>query len=506
MGYAGQAMGRVVADIPRGDRATQIRIEPRSAAKRGERVAVSREVVCNSIQILDFCACLVGGLAAIFLYFDVVTGTGAAIDQYAYPIILAAIFLSFTLYKSGSYEFKRLSQLGWQIRRVTLVCVVAMSVLSLVAFISKVAEFYSRGWAVLWVAFTVNLLLLIRVGAFVVIRRWSQQGLLARTVAVVGGDQVGEQLLAKLRLAGENEIIVAGVFDDRRTRLPAEICGCRILGTTDDLISFARNTLIDEIIIALPLRAEQRIGDLVAKLRSLPVDLRLSIDPINSFPMRGIGDLASARTIEILDRPLKNWSRVIKWCEDRFLSAILLIIFAPLLAVIALAIRLESAGPVLFIQDRFGFNNKLIRVLKFRTMRVESCDLSGANRTVPNDSRVTRVGRILRSFSLDELPQLINVFRGDMSLVGPRPHVPAMKAGERLYHEAVDNYFLRHHVQPGLTGWAQVNNSRGEIDLLAAARRRVAYDLYYIDNWSLWLDIKILFMTVRVALLRQNAY
>jgi polysaccharide biosynthesis protein PslA len=323
---------------------------------------------------------------------------------------------------------------------------------------------------------------------------------------VVGADQVGEQLLAKLQMAGENEVLVAGVFDDRRTRLPPVVSGYRVLGTTDDLISFVRNTLIDEVIIALPLRAEQRIGDLVAKLRSLPVDLRLSIDPINSFPMRGIAEVASARMIEILDRPLKNWSRVIKWLEDRLLSTILLVIFAPLMALIALAIRLESPGPVLFVQDRFGFNDKIIRVLKFRTMRVENCDQSGATRTVPNDSRVTRIGHFLRIFSLDELPQLINVLRGEMSLVGPRPHVPAMKAGERLYHEAVDNYCLRHHVLPGLTGWAQVNNSRGQIDSLAAARRRVELDIYYIDNWSLWLDVKILFMTARVALSRENAY
>jgi polysaccharide biosynthesis protein PslA len=499
-----------VADIPRTETATQFRIDSKLAPKRGENNAISRDVVCNTIQVLDFLACVVAGAVSVALYFGLYMGTeagiGAAYQQYAYPVILAAIILSFALYKSDSYEFRRLSHLGWQFRRVTAVCIATMGVLSMVAFASKVAEFYSRGWAVAWIVLTLAQLLLIRVVLFYLLQRWSQQGLLARMVAVVGGDQVGEQLLSKLQAAGENEIVVAGVFDDRRTRLPGVVCGCRVLGTTDDLISFARNTLIDEIIIALPLRAEQRIGDLVAKLRSLPVDLRLSIDPINSFPMRGIGELASARTIEILDRPLKNWSRVVKWFEDRVLSTILCLMFAPLMAVIALVIKLDSPGSVLFVQDRFGFNNKLIRVLKFRTMRVENADQSGAARTVQNDSRVTRVGRILRSFSLDELPQLINVLRGEMSLVGPRPHVPAMKAGERLYHEAVDNYFLRHHVLPGLTGWAQVNNSRGEIDSLGAARRRVAYDLYYIDNWSLWLDIKILFLTVRVALSRQNAY
>jgi polysaccharide biosynthesis protein PslA len=174
--------------------------------------------------------------------------------------------------------------------------------------------------------------------------------------------------------------------------------------------------------------------------------------------------------------------------------------------IIAAAIRLDSRGPVFFIQDRFGFNNKTIRVLKFRTMHVEQEDPTGANRTLARDPRVTRVGRFLRSVSLDELPQLVNVLRGEMSLVGPRPHALGMKAGERLYHDAVSDYFQRHRVRPGMTGWAQVNGLRGEIDSLDKARRRVALDLYYIDHWSLWLDLKILLKTIIVIFGRENAY
>lgn len=499
-------MRQFVTDHSRTDAAASYRAARVVAPKRTRSSGISREVVCNTVQVLDFIGCVLGGVLAMVLYFGIVVESNGGYAVYLYPILVASAILSFALYKSGSYDFKQLCDLGWQIRRVVLVSVIAMALLSMMAFVTKESEFYSRGWAIVWLVLTMTELLMIRIVLAYMIERWSRQGLLARVVAVVGADQVGEQLLAKLQLAGENEIVVAGVFDDRRTRLPPVVSGYRVLGTTDDLISFVRNTLIDEVVIALPLRAEHRIGDLVVKLRSLPVDLRLSIDPINSFPMRGIAEVASARMIEILDRPMKNWSRVIKWLEDRILSTILLIVFMPLMALVALAIRLDSPGPILFVQDRFGFNDKIIRVFKFRTMRVENCDQSGADRTVPGDSRVTRVGRILRSLSLDELPQLVNVLRGEMSLVGPRPHVPAMKAGERLYHEAVDNYCLRHHVLPGLTGWAQVNNSRGQIDSLASARRRVALDLYYIDNWSLWLDLKILFMTARVALSGENAY
>jgi lipopolysaccharide/colanic/teichoic acid biosynthesis glycosyltransferase len=220
----------------------------------------------------------------------------------------------------------------------------------------------------------------------------------------------------------------------------------------------------------------------VAKLRSLPIDLRLSIHPITgAFPIRGLAKLSTIPVIEILERPLKHWNGIAKSGEDKLLSALFLVAFAPVMILIAIAIRLDSKGPIFFVQDRFGFNNRPIRVLKFRTMYIEKADPSGAARTVRNDPRVTRVGRFLRMSSFDESPQLLNVLRGDMSLVGPRAHAIAMKAGDRLYHEAVGEYFQRHRVRPGITGWAQVHGLRGEIDGIESAKRRVDYDLYYIE-------------------------
>jgi lipopolysaccharide/colanic/teichoic acid biosynthesis glycosyltransferase len=166
---------------------------------------------------------------------------------------------------------------------------------------------------------------------------------------------------------------------------------------------------------------------------------------------------------------------------------------------IALAIRLDSKGPLLFVQERFGFNNKIFHVYKFRTMRSEEGDPSGVRHTVPNDERVTRVGRILRWLSLDELPQLINVLRGDMSLVGPRPERPVFI---RQFSQTIPNYMARHCVKAGVTGWAQVHGWRGNTSL----RKRVQYDLYYITHWSPFLDIRILWMTVFRGLLHRNAY
>jgi Undecaprenyl-phosphate glucose phosphotransferase len=370
-----------------------------------------------------------------------------------------------------------------------------------------VAEGYSRSWATLFARFSFAAVGTVRIGVAAAMDRWADRGRLSRFVAVVGAGELGQQVVAKLRSAKGSPVVIAGIFDDRLTRVPAVVEGCRVRGTTDDLIALVRRSLIDEVVLALPLRAEARIGELVVKLRSLPVDIRLSLDPIGGgFPIRGVHEIASIQMIEILDRPLKNWSAIVKWFEDKVLGFVYLVACAPIMAAIALAIRFDSKGPAIFAQERFGFNNNTIRVFKFRTMAVDYGDPTGAARTVPGDPRVTRVGRVLRRLSLDELPQLLNVLLGDMSLVGPRPHVMAMRAGERLYHEAVGEYFLRHRVRPGMTGWAQVHGLRGEIDSAENARARVVHDLWYIDNWSLWLDVKILFMTLRVILTAKNAY
>ena len=232
-------------------------------------------------------------------------------------------------------------------------------------------------------------------------------------------------------------------------------------------------------------------------MKALAIDVRLSIEPLaETFNVRGIGYVGTVPVLKVVDRPLKNWWAVAEWMEDKLLGSLLLIFVGPLMALTAILIKLDSPGPVLFVQKRFGFYKEVIGVLKFRTMHIDRADPSGAQRTIRNDPRVTRLGRILRWLSFDELPQLINVIRGDMSLVGPRPHAVAMKAGDRLYDEAVERYLHRNRVKPGITNWAQVSGLRGDVDTLEKAHARVAHDLYYIEHWSPWLDLKILLRTV----------
>jgi exopolysaccharide biosynthesis polyprenyl glycosylphosphotransferase len=196
-----------------------------------------------------------------------------------------------------------------------------------------------------------------------------------------------------------------------------------------------------------------------------------------------------------------------KWLFDKIIGSLILIAALPIMALVALAIKLDSRGPVLFKQNRYGFNNDLISVYKFRSMYTDKTDVSASNLVTKDDPRVTRVGRFIRKASLDELPQLFNVvFKGNLSLVGPRPHAVNAKAEARLYAEAVDGYFARHRVKPGITGWAQINGWRGETDTHEKIQKRVEHDLYYIENWSVLLDLQILARTPVSLLKTENAY
>ena len=306
-----------------------------------------------------------------------------------------------------------------------------------------------------------------------------------------------------------SDVRLVGVFDDRGDdRAPTTCAGLQKLGTVDDLVEFARRTRVDLVIFSLPISAETRILQMLKKLWVLPVDIRLSAHTNKlQFRPRSYSYIGSVPVLDVFDRPIADWDVVMKWLFDKIVGGLALLAALPVMAVVAIAIRLDSRGPVLFKQKRYGFNNELIEVFKFRSMYVEATDATAAKLVTKGDPRVTRVGRFIRKTSLDELPQLFNVvLKGNLSLVGPRPHAVHAKAVDRLYDEAVDGYFARHRVKPGITGWAQINGWRGETDNDEKIQRRVEHDLYYIENWSVLFDLYILAMTPFSLLKTENAY
>jgi exopolysaccharide biosynthesis polyprenyl glycosylphosphotransferase len=246
---------------------------------------------------------------------------------------------------------------------------------------------------------------------------------------------------------------------------------------------------------------------ILEQIGSAVADICLTTDFVGShYRSSQISSVGSNPVVLLEERPLKDWRAAKKSVFDLVIGSLMLIVLSPLLALIALAIRLDSPGPILFRQPRLGFNNKLFVCYKFRTMHHRMTDLLDNRQATRDDPRVTRAGKWLRALSLDELPQLLNVLKGDMSLVGPRPHPPNTKAADQLFTEVVGKYAFRHRVKPGITGWAQINGWRGETKTVADIENRVACDLAYIESWSLWLDLRIMLLTVSREILSRHAY
>jgi Undecaprenyl-phosphate glucose phosphotransferase len=368
---------------------------------------------------------------------------------------------------------------------------------------SWIALWFAGGGALLWAG---------RIALHHRMQSWARDGRLGERIAIVGAGPVAQHLLRSLNgsaLNGSSKsgMRIVGVYDDEAELLPRRCMGHDILGCVDDLVRDVRRYDINTVIVALPLGADHQLVETLNKLSLVPVDVRLCPD---AFGLRlgkvSVSHIGGHTLLNVIDRPLRDWRWIAKGIEDRLVAAVVLMLIAPLLLTIAILIKIDSPGPVLFRQKRYGFNNRLIEVWKFRTMYQELSDASAEQLTRRNDPRITRVGAFLRRTSLDELPQFLNVLRGDMSVVGPRPHATAAKAGTLLYQEAVKYYDARHRVKPGITGWAQVNGWRGETDTVEQIRKRVEHDLYYIEHWSIAFDLKIILRTALGGFTGRNAF
>jgi Undecaprenyl-phosphate glucose phosphotransferase len=432
---------------------------------------------------------------------------GAEPSSYVLLGLVGSFLAGNTLQIAGAYRLSAvrdpLSGLAGMIQAVVAVAVIFI----VIGFLTQTSVAWSRLWAGLWFIFTIIGLAGSRGGLLVLMRRWAENGSLRRNVAVVGAGAEAERLLAHIANTGDRTVRVVGVFDIRSSGVPKSVAGHPVRGRVADLREFTRTTPVDEVIVALPWTAEDYLVSIFSELRCLPVNVRLAPGPIGYHLLnRPVSHLAQLPLLHVLDRPLDDWGRMLKWLEDRILGSLILLSIALPMALIALAIKLDSPGPVLFRQKRYGFNNQLIEVLKFRTMRNDQCDQNGVFSTQVNDPRLTRIGAFLRRTSLDELPQFINVLRGDMSIVGPRPHATETKTADQRLEDVVAEYSVRHKVKPGVTGWAQVNGWRGTIDSVEQLRNRVEFDIYYLENWSLLFDLKIIALTLFKGFVGKNAY
>ena len=359
------------------------------------------------------------------------------------------------------------------------------------------------GWVLTWIAVSTTALL---AGRFTLVL-WGvsladRNAVLLRQVAIVGlADRVPEVLRA-LNGAPPGLYRVAGIFLDDAAggggdgEMPDRIDGVPVVGTVDRLFGFVHTSPVDVIIVALPWESTSRINAMIDRLHRLAADVVVPFEK-DAFNPRfaEFAVVAGMTSLRVHYQPLKGSLGVLKRVEDIVVAATALLLTAPILLIAAIAIRLDSPGPIVFRQQRVGFNNKPFTIYKLRTFSFDPSD-DGSLGTKRHDPRVTKVGAILRRLSIDELPQLVNVLKGDMSVVGPRPHVPNMQVSGRQYYDVVREYAARYRVKPGITGWGQINGMRGGIDTVEKASRGVRLDLHYIENWSIWFDLRIMFMTV----------
>jgi Undecaprenyl-phosphate glucose phosphotransferase len=463
-------------------------------------------VVAGTVRMIEFALTALVGLAVYLAYVVPIEGFEW---RYAGVIFGIAVLAMLAFQAADIYQVQAFRGYEKQYFRLASAWSVVFLIVIGVTFFAKVGDHYSRVWLGAFYVIGLVTLLAFRRALFLLVRRWTREGRLDRRTVVVGADERGEALIKSLAGQRDSDVRVLGVFDDRGDdRAPTDIADRKKLGTVDDLVEFARKTRIDLVIFALPISAENRILQMLKKLWVLPVDIRLAAHSNKlRFRPRAYSYIGNVPVFDVFDKPITDWDVVMKWLFDKIVGSLILIAAAPLMLITAIAIKLDSRGPVFFKQKRYGFNNELIEVYKFRSMYVDQCDATASKLVQKGDPRVTRVGAFIRKTSIDELPQLINVvFKGNLSLVGPRPHAVHAKAENRLYDEAVDGYFARHRVKPGITGWAQISGWRGETDTHEKIQRRVEHDLYYIENWSVLFDLFILAKTPIALARTEHAY
>lgn len=398
------------------------------------------------------------------------------------------------------YRSSRGKQLLGQFFALVHALVIAMLVMAGLAYLTKSGPSYSRIWFGLWMSITFCTLIIFRLTLLLVLRLMRSQGLNERRVVIMGAGKLGQKFAETVQEALWTGFRIVAFIDDEASNKPALINDIPVTQTPNALGEYLTSESIDEIWLALPLRAEERVKEILHELRFYTISTRFvlnifGLDLLN----HSVSDLAGFPVLNICGTPMVGVNRLLKAFEDRFFALCILLLISPVFLFVAVLVKFSSKGPIFYRQKRVGWNGKEFEMLKFRTMPQDAEGRTGPVWARRDDNRATPLGKFLRRTSLDELPQFINVLKGDMSIVGPRPE---RKIFVDEFKQTVPRYMQKHFVKAGITGWAQVNGWRGNTDL----KKRVEYDLFYIEHWSLWFDLKIILLTFLRGFINHNAY
>ena len=453
-----------------------------------------------ALRALDLIAMLAAALASYHWLF----GTMAMPVSYKMAVVVGLLFSLILFNRSALYRAWRGSSVTGELWVATGAWASVFLGLSSVAFITQQAHTVEVAWVLHWMVFSWFGLMVFRVSLRILLRGVRSRGFNTRKVVLVVAGELGVRVGERLRQMPWTGLEVVGYFDDRPLERLPDIGNLPLLGQIAELGPFVQRERIDQVWLAFPFRAENRVKQVLHELRHSTADIRMVPD-IFQFRLlnHSMSEVGGIPVLNLTSSPMVGFDHFLKEVEDRVLAFLILFAISPLMLLIASLVKLSSVGPVFFKQVRHGWDGKPIEVWKFRTMVLHRENSGELTQAVRDDPRVTTLGRLLRKSSLDELPQFINVLQGRMSIVGPRPH--AIEHNEQ-FKESVDQYMLRHKVKPGITGWAQINGYRGETNTLEKMQKRVELDLYYIENWSVWFDLRIILKTLVKGFSDKNAY
>jgi len=444
-------------------------------------------------RLLDICILLAACTAA----YTVVFGSEPLRPDYQVAVTLSVVVFLSIFQLAGLYRTWRGEEFAAELASLFVAWNVVFAVLIFLAAISKTTADFSRAWLLMWYIGGFTLLFLQRLGLRRVLKLMRSRGFNLRHIIIIGSNEIGEEVLGRIADSVDSGFKISAYFTDD-SREPSD--SVPAWGNIADAPDFLRNNQIDQVWIAMSLREADAIEQILTELKDSICDIRL-IPDLFGFHLinHSISSISGMPVINLSVTPMDGLNRWIKAVEDKSLALAILVASSPLLVLISILIKMTDRGPVMYLQERLSWNGSHFRMYKFRTMPVNTEQSTGPVWASGHERRATLVGTVLRRTSLDELPQFWNVLKGDMSIVGPRPERPVFV---EKFRDEVPGYMQKHMVKGGITGWAQINGWRGDTDL----SKRIEHDLYYIDNWSLWLDLKIIVLTVFKGLIHSHAY